>query len=177
MFQRRTRLALHEKGRELVWPSMGWPRVARYAWTRVKRIRATPHSIALGVAFGVFASFTPFKGLHIAISLFLAYLFGGNLISAALGTLVGNPATFPVIWVATYELGVIFIGPTTLGMDPVFEAWSQLIPIGALDQIVPALVRMAAGAVPLGFLAAVICYVPVRMGVAGFQRSRAHWPA
>ncbi|HXV73867.1 MAG TPA: DUF2062 domain-containing protein, partial [Sphingomonadales bacterium] len=68
------------------------------------------YSISCGLAFGAAISFTPFIGLHLALSMGLTWLFRGNVVAAAIGTLVGNPWTFPFIWVAIYETGLLLLG-------------------------------------------------------------------
>ena len=70
----------------------------------------SPYSIAVGVACGVAVSFTPLIGLHFLIAVILAWLLGGSLTASALGTAVGNPWTFPLIWIASYRLGSWVLG-------------------------------------------------------------------
>ena len=88
---RRDPLGLLKRLRGWLWPRTGWRRAGHYLVTRVKRMPGTPRGIAAGVATGVAVSLTPFVGLHLLLALGLAYLAGGNLLAAALGTLVGNP--------------------------------------------------------------------------------------
>lgn len=84
---------------------MGYKRAFTYLFQRIIRIRATPHSIACGFAWGAAMSFTPFIGIHILLAMMLSYLTRGNLLASALGTAVGNPITFPPIFAFTYFLG------------------------------------------------------------------------
>ena len=46
-------------------------------------------------------SFTPFIGLHLIGGLLLSFVVRGNYIACAVGTLIGNPATFFFIWPAS----------------------------------------------------------------------------
>jgi len=62
-------------------------------------------SIASGFACGVFASFTPFLGLHFLVAGALALIVRGNIIASAIGTFFGNPWSFVPIWLASYEIG------------------------------------------------------------------------
>ena len=145
---------------------MGWRRSVQYFWFRLRRLTATPHAIALGVSFGVFASFTPFMGLHLVLALGLAYLFGGSLLAATLGTAAGNPLTFPLIWMAGYGVGDFLLG--TVGA--IERDVGHLF--GRVDVSEPFLFVLTVGSVPLGVLTATMCYFPVRILVAGFQASR-----
>ena len=157
---------------DIFWPAMGWRRLGRYLWHRLTRLKATPHAIALGVSFGIFASFTPLMGLHIALASFLAYFFGGNLIAAGLGTLVGNPLTFPFIWLMTYNIGAWFLGVPmpSEGMPPSLS-YSGLIS-GSLSPVLPVIGKMLLGSIPLGAVAALLGYFPMKFIVTGHQNRR-----
>jgi uncharacterized protein (DUF2062 family) len=110
IFRRRARPNLSTRLWSLVSPRKGWRRGFEYLGHRVQRLPDTPHRIALGVACGVFASFTPFFALHIFVALGLGMVLGANPIAAALGTLFSNPLTFPFIASAALGLGHWMIG-------------------------------------------------------------------
>jgi len=169
LFKRRNEEAFHHRLRVMVWPRSSWRRSFLYFIKRILRLSATPHAIAAGVAAGAFTSFTPFLGLHFVISFALAWLIGGNLLAAAIGTSVGNPLSFPFIWAATYKLGHLILRgehelpPPQLGHDLVEKSFEQLMPL---------LKPMTVGGIPLGLLAAVICYAIVYKMVAAYQSAR-----
>ena len=73
------------------------------------------HALSLGMACGAAASMTPFLGLHFIIAAVLAYLVRGNLFTSAIGTLVGNPWSFPLIWAADNYVGSFVINQFGLG--------------------------------------------------------------
>ena len=110
MFKRRKSIGIFEQVRKFVWPERGFRRLFIYLTQRVKRMPGTPASIATGLACGVAVSFTPFLGFHLLLGAFLAYLMRGNLIASGIGTAVGNPWTFPFIFLANYELGLWLMG-------------------------------------------------------------------
>ena len=60
---------------ELVWPSMGWRRLATYAAFRISRLPNSPRQIATGFALGAAISFTPFIGFHILGTLVKARIY------------------------------------------------------------------------------------------------------
>ena len=70
-------------------------------------MKSSPYEIACGFAIGAAISFTPFLGLHIIISAIIAYIMRASIISSAIGTIVGNPLTFPFIWALVYNTGVM----------------------------------------------------------------------
>ena len=171
MFKRREARTLPVKIRHALWPRTGWSRAVQYIAKRTMRIKASPHAIATGIAAGTFASFTPFIGFHTVIAIAISAVLGGSFIAAALGTFVGNPLTFPFIWATTHRLGVWMLGghmhhepDLTGGLD----LWQR-----SFDAIWPLIKPMAAGSVPLGILAGLAIYFPVRYIVAEYQRKRA----
>jgi len=185
LFSRRTPENWQERLRIAVWPRRSWSRSLSYLAKRVLRLSASPHSIALGVAVGIFASFTPFLGFHLAIALALSWLVAGNVIAAATGTLIGNPVTFPLIWAGTYETGRLILwghdrsGGVHHHMSKLADA--SLFDIGLsgmLQRIAdlwdPVIKPMLVGAVPLGLAFALVFYVATRWATARFQAARRH---
>lgn len=61
--------------------------------------------VAAAVALGVAIGFSPFVGFHLVMALALATVLRLNRLDAALGTLVGNPWTFPPVYAVGYKLG------------------------------------------------------------------------
>ena len=66
---------------------------------------ASSYAISSGFACGSMVSFTPLWGLHFVLAVIFAYLIRGNIIAALIGTVVGNPITFPFIWGLIYKVG------------------------------------------------------------------------
>lgn len=155
--------------RESLWPSIGWKRATIYVWRRVWRLTGTPHAIALGTAVGAFTACTPFLGFHMMMAVVLAWVFRGNLLAAAFGTMIGNPLTYPPIWYATYDLGNRILG--THGHHHVDLA-STLMGRKAFDMILPVLLPMSVGSVPIGIVTAVATYFIVREAVSTYQTRR-----
>ncbi len=58
----------------------------------------------------MFISFTPLFGFHILIAMLMAKLMRGNIVAAVLGTLIGNPFTFPFIAVLAMGIGKRVVG-------------------------------------------------------------------
>ena len=107
---------MHRKAMAAVWPKMGWRRAYRYLLFRVGRLPGSGSAIAGGFAWGAAMSFTPFIGLHIIMSAFGAWVSRCSIVAAVLGTIVGNPWTFPFIWIWLYKAGV-FMGFGQKGID------------------------------------------------------------
>jgi hypothetical protein len=105
MFKRRRQRTTLEGVKEIFWPSMGWMRAARYAKHRVIRLSASTHSITCGLVCGMCISFSPLFGFHFLLAVAYARLMGGNYLAAIIGTFFGNPWTFPILFILSYETG------------------------------------------------------------------------
>ena len=80
-------------------------RTKKYISLSIKRIKDTPQALSLGIATGISISFTPFIGLHALLAMLVSWIIGGSMAAALIGTLFGNPWTFPFIWYFTFEIG------------------------------------------------------------------------
>ena len=83
-------------------------RIFRLFKLKVYRIRDFPESVAIGLSWGVAVSFTPLLGFHLIICYLGTWLMRGNLIAATVGTIIGNPWTFPFFFYANYKIGIFF---------------------------------------------------------------------
>lgn len=110
MFKRRDRLSPWQTFRHMVWPKGGWVRAFEYVKHRLRRLPDTPEKIARGLGAGVFASFTPFFGLHFLIAWLAARLVRGNVPAALIGTFFGNPATYIPIAMTSIWTGHLILG-------------------------------------------------------------------
>ncbi len=73
------------------------------------KLKGTPQSIAVGAACGIAISFTPFVGA-LMLAMIMAWVLRGNIMAALVGTTVGNPWTFPFIWVSIFYTGRKILG-------------------------------------------------------------------
>ncbi len=105
MFKRRKPLTPLQNVKEACWPTMGWRRSFIYIKLRVIRLPDTSKKIAAGLAIGISVSFSPFIGTHLIQAVFFAYLFRASVVSALIGTIIGNPWSFPFIWWAAISFG------------------------------------------------------------------------
>lgn len=126
----------------------------------------TPHSIAIGVACGASVSFTPFMGLHFLLAALLAWALRGNMLASAIGTAVGNPWSFPFIWVTIY-----WIGRAVLGTGDA-ELPSELSIQHFLDHPVDVFLPMMVGGIPLAIVMWIVFYFLTYRLVVSFQSHR-----
>lgn len=168
LFGRRNPRSLIIRAKQIVWPSLGWRRTAVYFAHRVGRLPGTPYRVAAGFACGAAVSFTPFMGFHFVLAMGLALLTRGNLIASAIGTVVGNPWTFPFIWAWIFTLGRWTIGSSGGAED--FPGWLTLTYI--FDNPLKVLWPMTVGGVPTAIFAWFAFFYPVRSMVLQYQRAR-----
>ena len=167
MFQRRHPLPVLNRARELVWPRRGWRRTTLYIAHRLGRLPGTPYRIAAGFACGAAISFTPFMGFHFVGAAVLSLLVRGNVVASAIGTAIGNPWTFPFIWIWIYNLGRWLLGesgesalPDDLSMHYIFENFSSVF------------WPMTIGGLPTTLVAWFAFFWPVYLAVSEYQRRR-----
>lgn len=191
VFKRRNRQSWLERARDFFYPRSGWRRAIEYLGHRIKRLPDTPHKIALGFSCGVFVSFSPLFGLHFIYAGICALIVRGNVLASFLGTLVGNPLTFPLIATTSLSIGRQMMGGDSAEMgfrsvkDAFVEAFSGLWQSfkAAFGMADPALHKLHAfwadiflpyyigGLIP-GFIAAAAFYFLTRPLIAAYQARR-----
>jgi len=180
LFRRKKQLSPAMRLRQAVWPTRSFKRSFRYMELRLWRIQASPHSIALGCAVGVFAIFTPFLGFQMMLAALLALVFRASVFASAVGTFAGNPLTYPVIWISTFTVGNVFldssanaeISQLSTGAEALGRSLRDASADGvasAVEGLWPILKPMAVGSLPLGGLTAILTYFIVRQ-VAGARK-------
>ena len=147
---------------------MGLKRYSIYLVRRTQRLGASPHAIAAGVASGAAVSMYPFIGFHFLLGFGLAFLTRGNMIAAAIGTAVGNPLTFPLIFAASYQIGSAVLpraatreAEAALGDAEMAQVMGQIYTEGGAG-VWPVMQAMIVGGVPLSILAWTVLYVLTR---------------
>lgn len=168
MFRRRIPRPLWQRLRGWLWPHVGWRRAGAYYVKRLLRLPGTPYSIAAGFACGVGVSFTPLVGGHLLAAAAVALLLRSNVLAAWAGTLVGNPLTFPFLWLVSYHAGVLILGDNAI-VSSARDAWSM----GWMwDNYSRLAWPMTVGGIPVGIAAGLATYLPLVRIVAAYQEAR-----
>lgn len=164
LFKSRQTATLLQRLRLLVWPRVSWSRSIRYVAKRMMRVRASPHRIAIGCAAGVFASITPLVGIQMVMAGAIALILRGSVVAAMLATFLGNPVSWPLIWGATYAAGIAMIG------QPGAAEAAALI--HGNDPILPILMAMLVGSIPIGLVSAAVSYGVVARAMTAAQQQK-----
>ena len=69
----------------------------------------SPSQRALGFGVGIFSGCFPFFGLQTLMGVFLARIFKGNTILAALGTWISNPFTYVPLYYFNFRIGSLLL--------------------------------------------------------------------
>jgi len=77
---------------------------------RVLHIDDTPHRIAMGVAIGMFITWTPTVGLQMILVVALSWLLGANKLVGVPFVWISNPFTLVPIYYPNYMVGVAILG-------------------------------------------------------------------
>ncbi|MEM6973801.1 MAG: DUF2062 domain-containing protein [Pseudomonadota bacterium] len=146
-------------------PRKGLKRGVSYLGKRIRRLPDSPHRIALGVACGAVASFTPLFGFHFFVAVFLAWCVRANMLASAFGTAVGNPITFPLIAYASLSVGWWITGEKVGDQDNLSFGWLT-------ENIDAIFYPYAVGGILPGLTTGIVCYFVVGPFVAAYQERR-----
>lgn len=182
MFRRRTTPSFLDRVVGFFWPKAGFRRSSTYVVYRVARLKGSVYSLAAGFACGSAISFTPFVGFHFILGALLALIMRGNVLASAIGTAVGNPWTFPFIWVWIYNLGV-WMGAggfhedgSEIDFAQTFEmlmtAVMNLDGTLFINQVLPLFWPMFVGGLPTAVIAWLISFGLIKRLILGVQKRR-----
>ena len=133
---------------------------------RLKHLKASPHEIALGFAFGVWTNFNPFFGINLLIAMSLAFIFRVNVLASVIGTLLtGLPFIFPIFWFFSWYAGSQLISnkfdhSLVLGNETIVENLAEYFS------------EMLVGSVILFPIVVFISYLPIKFIVSYWQYKR-----
>lgn len=92
-------------------------RAKRFFIYRVLHVDDTPHRIAMGVAIGIFVTWTPTIGLQMMLTVALAWLFRANKLVGLPFVWISNPLTVSLIYGPNYYLGKTILGTNAPAPD------------------------------------------------------------
>jgi uncharacterized protein (DUF2062 family) len=87
-----------------------WKQIKDFFVHRVLRVDDTPHRIALGVAIGIFVTWTPTVGFQMALAVMLAWLLRANKLVGVPFVWISNPLTLAPIFLPNYYIGRWILG-------------------------------------------------------------------
>tara|TARA_B100000161_G_scaffold197982_1_gene144181 strand:- start:989 stop:1453 length:465 start_codon:yes stop_codon:yes gene_type:complete len=141
-------------------------RIISYYKLRLARLPASNYAISSGFACGAMVSFTPLLGFHFVLAVVFAYLIRGNFIAALIGTVIGNPITFPFIWGLIYKVGTYV---TNIKLEKItHEINFDMI----VNQTYEIFFPMLVGGIITAPLVWIISYYVIYSSIASFKKRR-----
>ena len=143
--------------------SINLKRASLFYFLKLLRVKDSQDKLAVGFACGSMVSFSPFIGFHFLLAIIFAYILRGNIVASLIGTFIGNPFTFPFIWVFIYKVGNIFFkNNQNFSLELTFESLFNQ----GYDILVPMLIGSLIVSVPIWF----ISYYTVKFFMASFKK-------
>ncbi len=98
-----------------------WRAARKFIYRRLLHADDSPHSIALGVAIGLFIGFSPTMGAQMVICIAIATLVRANKAAGMPMVFVTNPVTFVPIYGFCWWLGSLITGGTPASRSQVLS--------------------------------------------------------
>lgn len=146
----------------------GLQRFIRYWYLRLVRIQATPHTIAIGLAAGVFVGLLPVLPFQTVIAVALAFVVRGSKIAAALGTWISNPLNWVPVYMMFYYVGRVVVPFDVPPFNPSQLEMEQMLEVGWKFFAV-----MMAGGVVVATPSAILSYVLAHKGITLYRERKA----
>ena len=182
VFKRKKKQTTLKNLKSLFFPEGGWRRAIEYLSHRIKRLQDSPHRIALGLSFGVFASFSPLFGFHFVLGALLAYVFKANIFASILGTFFGNPITFPFIAAVSVRTGNFILDRISIieNEQSISDTWefnSEFTSLSVFEKFLvevyfEKLIPYSIGGIICGIIAALIVYLLSKPLISSYQKRK-----
>ena len=145
--------------------SINLKRASLFYFLKLIRVKDSKDKLAIGFACGSMVSFSPFIGFHFLLAIFFAYVLRGNIVASLIGTFVGNPFTFPFIWIFIYKVGNIFFkNDQNFSLELTFQSLFNQ----GYDILIPMMIGSLIVSIPIWF----ISYYTVKFLMTSFKRRK-----
>ena len=145
--------------------SINLKRASLFYFLKLIRVKDSKDKLAIGFACGSMVSFSPFIGFHFLLAVIFAYILRGNIIASLIGTFVGNPFTFPFIWIFIYKIGNIFFkNDQNFSLELTFQSLFNQ----GYDILIPMMIGSLIVSIPIWF----ISYFTVKFLMTSFKRRK-----
>ena len=145
--------------------SINLKRASLFYFLKLIRVKDSKDKLAIGFACGSMVSFSPFIGFHFLLAVIFAYILRGNIVASLIGTFVGNPFTFPFIWIFIYKVGNIFFkNDQNFSLELTFQSLFDQ----GYDILIPMMIGSLIVSIPIWF----ISYFTVKFLMTTFKRKK-----
>ena len=155
-------------------------RIERFFIYRVLHVDDTPHRIALGVAIGIFVTWTPTIGLQMVLTIALATLLRANKFVGVPFVWISNPLTIMPVYGPSYLVGGLILGEdytwsrfldALAGATQLTGSWPQKVQ-AYWNAFWPIFPPLWIGSIVVALLLGAITYVVIRYAVVGYRKRR-----
>jgi uncharacterized protein len=152
-------------------------RTRRFVVRRILSADDPPARLALGVAIGLFVTFTPTIGVQSVLVVALAWMLGANKLVGLPLVWLSNPATFVPIYYPCYRIGRWLLGGPQKGA----AWWRELTrpPEGYVEatqfywsRLMEIIVPLSVGSLLVAFPVAVVGYIVTYQGICRYRLQR-----
>lgn len=150
----------------------------RYQYLRIMRMNATPHSIAMGLAVGIFTGFLPIVPLQTTLTILLCLPLRGNPVVGFMGTWISNPFNWVPFYYFLYVVGKAMVPWDVPKME--LEQFGALLKTFDVTEfasfgkdLLECFKVMVMAGVVMGIPASVATYFLAYRGVLRYRRRRA----
>ena len=145
--------------------SINIKRASLFYFLKLIRVKDSKDKLAIGFACGSMVSFSPFIGFHFFLAVIFAYILRGNMVASLIGTFIGNPFTFPFIWIFIYQVGNIFFkNDKNFSLEFTFQS--------LFDQGYDILIPMLIGSLIVSIPIWLISYFSVKFLMSSFKKRK-----
>ena len=145
--------------------SINLKRASLFYFLKLIRVKDSKDKLAIGFACGSMVSFSPFIGFHFLLAVIFAYILRGNIVASLIGTFVGNPFTFPFIWMFIYKVGNMFFkNDQNFSLELTFQSLFNQ----GYDILIPMMIGSLIVSIPIWF----ISYFTVKFLMTSFKRRK-----
>ncbi len=154
----------------------------RYRWRELLHQNASPHSIAFGLALGIFVGFLPIMGVQMVVVLFFSLFFRqANKPAAVIGVWITNPITVLPIYAFIYLVGIlVYPVQTPLTYSAMRAEMSRILSLsGPWEQTIAFLnlgadifIPMFIGGAIVGVVAMIPTYIFMKRAIIRVRRRR-----
>ena len=145
--------------------SINIKRTSLFYFLKLIRVKDSRDKLAIGFACGSMVSFSPFIGFHFLLAIIFAYILRGNIVASLIGTFIGNPFTFPFIWIFIYKVGNIFFkNNQSFSLEFTFQSLFDK----GYDILIPMLIGSLIVSMPIWF----ISYFTVKFLMSSFKKRK-----
>lgn len=158
-----------------------WKKLLRwfkFQYLKVMRTAATPYSIAMGMAVGIFIGFLPIIPLQTICTIVLCLLLRGNAVVGFIGTLISNPLNWVPFYYCLYIVGKAIVpwNPPDMNLEQFGALISdldvrQFMTLG--KELLAAFKIMLIAGLALGSVGSVVAFFATHKAVRVFRKNRA----